>query len=193
VIRFLWNIDRMSAFAGKAFAWCIVLLTAVVSYDVAARYLFNAPTSWAFDASYILYGALFLMAGAYTLSRNGHVRGDVLYRLFPPRVQAGVDLALYLLFFLPGVAALAYAGIGFTLDSYAMRETSSVTTSGVPIYAYKGLIPIAGALVLLQGLAEIARCVICLRSGEWPPRLHDVEEQDVDALRSILDHRGSSS
>jgi TRAP-type mannitol/chloroaromatic compound transport system permease small subunit len=176
-------VDRVSAFVGKAFAWLIVVLTGIICYDVAARYLFRAPTSWAFDGAYILYGTLFMMAGAYTLSRNGHVRGDVLYGFFPPRFQAGVDLALYFLFFLPGIAALAWAGIDFAQFSWSLREHSSTMAGGPPLYHFKTLIPIAGGLVLLQGLAEVVRCIVCLRTGTWPPRLHDVEEVDLEEIR----------
>jgi TRAP-type mannitol/chloroaromatic compound transport system permease small subunit len=184
--RYLHAIDNVSTWAGKAFAWAIVVLTAIVCYDVFARYLFRAPTDWAFDVSYILYGALFMMAGAYTLARNGHVRGDVLYGFFPPRVQAGLDLVLYFLFFVPGILALAYAGIDFAKISWGLREHSSLTASGPPVYQFKTLIPIAGFLVLLQGLAEIARCVICLKTGVWPRRAHDVEEVDVDKLKKRI-------
>jgi TRAP-type mannitol/chloroaromatic compound transport system permease small subunit len=181
--RILHGVDAVSAFAGKAFAWLIVVLTAIICYDVAARYLFRAPTAWAFDGAYILYGSLFMMAGAYTLSRNGHVRGDVLYGFFPPRVQAGVDLVLYFLFFIPGIAALAYSGIDFAQFSWQLKEHSSTIAGGPPLYHFKTLIPIAGALVLLQGAAEIIRCIQCLKTGEWPRRLHDVEEVDVEELK----------
>ena len=178
-------IDRLSAWAGKAAAWCIVALTAVVCYDVVARYVFNAPTQWGFDAAYMLYATLFMMAGAYTLSRNGHVRGDVLHRFLSPRTQAALDLGLYLLFFVPGILALAWFGIGFAQESWAMAERSQTSASNIPLYPLKMIIPVAGALLLLQGLAEILRCVLCLRRGEWPPRLHDVEDVDLEALRRL--------
>jgi TRAP-type mannitol/chloroaromatic compound transport system permease small subunit len=181
--RILHGVDAVSAFAGKAFAWLIVVLTAIICYDVGARYIFRAPTAWAFDGAYILYGSLFMMAGAYTLSRNGHVRGDVLYGFFPPRVQAGVDLVLYFLFFIPGIAALAYSGIEYAQFSWQLREHSSTIAGGPPLYHFKTLIPIAGALVLIQGFAEIIRCIQCLKTGEWPRRLHDVEEVDVEELK----------
>jgi TRAP-type mannitol/chloroaromatic compound transport system permease small subunit len=187
----LFRIDRVSAFAGKAASWCIVLLTAVVCYDVVARYVFNAPTQWGFDVAYILYGVLFMMAGAYTLSRNGHVRGDVLYRFLSPRTQAGLDLVLYLLFFVPGILALAWFGIGFAQESWAVLERSQTSASDIPIYPLKAVIPLAGGLLLLQGLAEIARCMICLRTGEWPQRLHDVEEVDIDELKAMTQEGGS--
>lgn len=183
---FLFGIDRISAFVGKAFAWSILLLTFAVSYEVFSRYVLGAPTDWAFDTSYILYGILFMMAGAYTLSRNGHVRGDVLYGFLAPRKQALIDLILYVVFFVPGIAALIYAGYDFALMSWQLREHSSLTPSGPPIYHFKTIIPIAGFFVLLQGLAEIVRCVICLRNGNWPPRLHDVEEVDVEKLKQMV-------
>ncbi len=181
--RWLLCIDRISAFFGKAFAWLIVALTLLISAEVFSRYVLNSPNDWVWDTTYIMYGVLFMMAGAYTLSRNGHVRGDVLYGFFPVRVQAGLDLLLYFVFFIPGVVALVWAGTSFAETSWAIREHSSVTASGPPVYHFKTFIPIAGALLLLQGLAEIVRCVIALRSGAWPVRLHDVEEVDVDRLR----------
>lgn len=184
--RFLFLIDNISTWAGKTFAWLIVALTLIVCYDVTARYVFRAPVDWAWDAEYILYGSLFMMAGAYTLARNGHVRGDVLYGFFPPRLQAGLDLTLYFLFFIPGIVALAYSGIDFAKISWQLGERSSVVSGGPPLYHFKTLIPIAGFLVLLQGLAEMVRCVQTLRTGEWPRRAHDVEEVDVDELKKIV-------
>jgi TRAP-type mannitol/chloroaromatic compound transport system permease small subunit len=182
--RYLFFIDGISTWVGKAFAWCIVALTFVVTYDVVMRKLGN-PTVWAFDMSWMLYGALFLMAGAYTLSRNGHVRGDVLYGFFPPRLQASLDLVLYFAFFVPGILALAYAGIGYAETSWMQKETS-YNSADIIIYPVKVLIPIAGMLVFLQGLAEITRCVQCLRSGQWPARAHDVEEIDVEELKQMV-------
>lgn len=187
---FLFKIDRLSAWAGKACAWCIVGLTAVVCFDVVARYVFNAPSQWGADVSVMLYSALFMMAGAYTLSRNGHVRGDVLYRFLPERVQAALDLALYLLFFIPGIAALAWFGVGFFWESWLLAERSQITNSDIPVYPVKLLIPLAGALLLAQGAAEILRCAICLRNGRWPQRAHDVEELDVEELKSTFAQAG---
>lgn len=184
--RALLAVDRLSAWVGKTFAWCIVGLTAMVGLDVVLRYVFRAPTHWGLDVSLMLFSALFLMAGAYTLSRNGHVRGDVLYRFLSPRAQAGIDLTLYLLFFVPGIGALAWFGVGFAADSWVIREQSQTSSGGLPVYPMKMLIPIAGALLLLQGVSEMARCAICLRTGQWPQRLHDVEEVDVDELRANL-------
>ena len=182
--RFLFFIDGISTWVGKAFAWCIVALTAVVTYDVIMRKLGN-PTVWAFDMAWMLYGALFLMAGAYTLSRNGHVRGDVLYGFFPPRLQASLDLILYLAFFVPGILALAYAGIGYAETSWAQKE-ASYNSADIIIYPVKVLIPIAGMLVFLQGIAEMIRCVLCLRTGQWPARAHDVEEVNVEELKQMI-------
>ena len=182
--RYLLFIDRISTWVGKTFAWSILMLTLVMAYDVVMRKL-GSPTVWAFDAAWMLYGTLFLMAGAYTLSRNGHVRGDVLYGFFPPRLQAGLDLVLYFLFFIPGILALAYAGIGYAETSWGLKETS-INSPDIIIYPVKALIPIAGALVFLQGIAEIVRCVICLRTGAWPARAHDVEEVDVDELKAMI-------
>jgi TRAP-type mannitol/chloroaromatic compound transport system permease small subunit len=173
---FLLGVDKLNTFIGKAFAWCIVALTGVVCYEVFCRYVLGAPTSWAFDWSYMLYGALFMMAGAYTLSRNGHVRGDFLYRQWAPATQARVDLALYILFFFPGILALVYAGWGFARFSLLLNERSSFSPDGPIIWPFKFLIPITGVLMLLQGVVESIRCVICIRTGAWPDRLNDVEE-----------------
>lgn len=178
----LLTIDRISAFIGKAFAWSIVLLTLVIGWEVFARYVLRAPTNWGYDLSYILYGTLFMMAGAYALSRGAHVRGDFLYRGLAPRTQAGLDLVLYLVFFVPGMLALLYSGWKFFELSYAMNERSSFSPAGPIVWPFKALIPVAGILMLLQGAAEISRCVICLRTGRWPPRLHDVEELERELL-----------
>ncbi len=175
---FLQGVDSFNSWIGKTFAWCIVLLTGAVCYEVFSRYVLGAPTDWAFDASYILYGTLFMMAGAYTLSRNGHVRGDFLYRSWPPSTQAKVDLALYFLFFFPGIIALIYSGWGFARLSQLLNERSSFSPNGPIIWPFKFIIPITGVLMLLQGIVESIRCVICIRDGEWPQRLSDVEEME---------------
>lgn len=181
--RFLFFIDSLSTWVGKAFAWLILVLTFGVSYEVFVRYALNRPTTWAFDISYITYGALFLMAGAYGLSRNSHVRADVLYRLWRPRVQAAMDLTLYIVFFLPAVVAFMYSGWGYAATSIRYREVSIFSPAGVPVFPLKMLIPVTGVLLLLQGLAEIIRCVLCIRSNEWPQRLHDVEEIESAILQ----------
>ena len=169
-------VDRLNTFIGKTFAWCIVILTFAISYEVFCRYVLRAPTTWAFDASYMLYGTLFMMAGAYTLSRNGHVRGDFIYRTWSPRRQAGTDLVLYILFFFPGILAMIYSGWEFARLSYLFNERSAFSPEGLYVWPFKALIPITGVLMLLQGMVEVVRCVVCLRTGEWPQRLHDVEE-----------------
>jgi TRAP-type mannitol/chloroaromatic compound transport system permease small subunit len=190
--RFLFAVDRLSAATGKTCAWSIVLLTLIVCYDVFTRYFMNRPTQWGFDAAYILYGTLFMMAGAYTLARKGHVRADMLYGTLPPRAQAALDLLLYCAFFIPGIAALIYAGTDFALASWRIREVSSVTSAGTPIYPFKLIIPLAGALLLLQGIAEICRCLLCLRRGEWPARPRDVGE-DLEDLRELVDRAGTGA
>lgn len=179
---FILTIDRINTAIGKAFAWYILILTFGESYEVFVRYIINNPTTWAYDVSYNMYGALFFMAGAYTLARNGHVRGDVVYRLLRPRVQAGIDLALYLAFFFPGILALMYAGYTYAGESWLYHEVSVYSPSDIPIYPLKTLIPVGGALLFLQGLAEVARCLVCLHRGNWPPRLHDVEELETAIL-----------
>ena len=175
----LLNIDRISTWAGKAAAWLILLLMSVVCIEVFKRYILNSPTAWVFDAENMLYGTLFMIGGAYTLAQDAHVRGDFLYGSMKPRTQATLDLVLYILFFLPGIAALIYAGIDYAALSWHINEHSNVTSEGPPLYPFKTVIPIAGVLVLIQGVAEIVRCVVCLQTGRWPDRLKDVEEIDV--------------
>ena len=184
--KYLLYIDKLSTRLGQAFAWAIVLLTALISWEVFSRYVLGAPHAWVFDVMLMLYGVLFMMAGAYTLSKNGHVRGDVLYGFFPPRVQAGFDLVLYIVFFIPGVVALAWAGYTYAAESWAIKEHSSIMADGPPLYHFKTFIPIAGTLLLLQGLVEIVRCVICLKQGQWPSREEDVEEVDVEKLKEMV-------
>jgi TRAP-type mannitol/chloroaromatic compound transport system permease small subunit len=175
----LHTVDEISTWVGKAFAWLIVLLMVVVCAEVFKRYILNAPTAWIFDAENMLYGTLFMMCGAYTLAQNAHVRGDFLYSSMRPRTQAALDLVLYIVFFVPGIAALIYAGWGFAGDSWRIAEHSTVTANGPPVYHFKSMIPIAGAFVMLQGVAEIIRSIVCLKTGEWPSRLKDVAEIDV--------------
>jgi TRAP-type mannitol/chloroaromatic compound transport system permease small subunit len=177
--RFLHGIDKFSMWVGKAAAWLIFGLMLLVCVEVFKRYILNEPTAWIFDASNMLYGSAFMLCGAYALAQNAHVRGDFLYSSMRPRVQAALDLVLYFVFFLPGITALLYAGWGYAGDAWRINEHSNVTADGPPIYPFKTVIPIAGALVLLQGAAEIARCVMCLRTGVWPPRVKDVAEIDV--------------
>jgi TRAP-type mannitol/chloroaromatic compound transport system permease small subunit len=176
--RILHFIDSLSAWFGKAFAWCIVILTFSTCYEVFVRYVLNAPTVWAFDMSVQMYGALFMMCGAYALSQDAHVRGDVLYRLLRKKTQAKIDFVLYILFLMPGATALIYYGYGFAADSWFYKEVSWSSPARIQIYFFKTLIPIAGVLILLQGIAEAVRCLICIKTGEWPPRLHDVQETE---------------
>jgi len=179
VDRFLHACDEISTFFGKMSAWLIIGLMLLVCAEVFKRYILNAPTAWIFDASNMLYGSLFMLGGAYTLAQNGHVRGDFLYSSMKPRLQASLDLALYFLFFLPGIGALLYAGYDYAGDSWRINEHSNVTADGPPVYHFKTVIPVAGALILFQGMAEIVRCVVCLKTGSWPSRLKDVAEIDV--------------
>ena len=179
VQRFLHMIDGVSTWVGKAAAWLIIGLMILVCVEVFKRYIMNMPTAWIFDASNMFYGTLFMLAGAYTLAQNAHVRGDFLYSSMRPRTQASLDIILYIVFFLPGIAALMYAGYDYAHDSWRIAEHSNVTADGPPVYHFKTVIPIAGALVMLQGVAEIVRCIACLKTGEWPSRLKDVAEMDV--------------
>ncbi|HEV7874358.1 MAG TPA: TRAP transporter small permease subunit [Enterovirga sp.] len=179
VQRFVHAIDGISTWVGKTAAWLIIGLMLLVCAEVFKRYMLNMPTAWIFDASNMFYGTLFMLAGAYTLAQNAHVRGDFLYSSMRPRTQAGLDLVLYVVFFLPGIAALIYAGYDYAALSWRIGEHSTVTAEGPPIYHFKAIIPVAGALVMLQGLAEIVRCIACLKTGAWPSRLKDVAEMDV--------------
>ncbi|HNY45901.1 MAG TPA: TRAP transporter small permease subunit [Casimicrobium sp.] len=179
-------VDKVSTKIGHAFSWLILALTLLITWEVFSRYVLDHPHPWAFDVMIMMYGGMFMMAGAYTLSKNGHVRGDVLYGFFPPRLQAGLDLALYLLFFMPGVIALAWAGYGYASESWAIKEISNITSDGPPIYPFKTIIPLAGAMLLIQGSVEILRCIVCLQTGAWPRRADDVEEVDVGKLKDMV-------
>lgn len=184
--KILLFIDKLSTWVGQAFSVCIILLTLQVTWEVFSRYVLDTPHAWAFDVMIMFYGTLFMMAGAYTLSKNGHVRGDVLYGFFMPRTQATIDLTLYIVAFIPGVIALTYAGYFYAEDSWRINEHSTITYEGPPVYPFKTVIPLAGAILLAQGIVEIVRCVICLREGAWPSRIQDVEEVDVEKLKQEL-------
>jgi TRAP-type mannitol/chloroaromatic compound transport system permease small subunit len=178
MVAFIDFADRLSAWFGKAFGWLIVLMTFGVSYEVVVRYVLNAPTPWSLDVSYIMYGTLFMMGGAYTLSRGGHVRGDFLYRLWSPRAQAGVDLALYFLFFFPGITALIIAGWRYSSQSWGFGEVSVNSPAGIPIFQFKSVMVAAGVLMFVQGAAQVCRCILCLREGQWRPLPTDVQETE---------------
>jgi len=180
------TVDKISTFIGHFFSWLVVGLTVLIGFEVFSRYVLNSPHPWVFDAQIMMYGTMFMMAGAYTLAKNGHVRGDILYGFLKPRTQAIFDLILYIVFFIPGVIALAYAGYGYAADSWRILEHSSITSDGPPIYPFKTIIPIAGVVLLAQGIVEILRCVVCIKEGEWPSREQDVEEVDVDALKAMV-------
>jgi TRAP-type mannitol/chloroaromatic compound transport system permease small subunit len=184
--KLLLTIDKISTFVGQAFSWLIVALTLMISWEVFSRYVLDNPHSWALDVMVMMYGTLFMMAGAYTLAKAGHVRGDVLYGFFEPRTQATIDLILFIVFFIPGVFALTYAGYYYAAESWAINEHSTITSEGPPIYPFKTMLPLAGAFLLLQGIVEIIRCVICIQQGQWPSREEDVEEVDVDKLKEMV-------
>ncbi|MBW6485776.1 MAG: TRAP transporter small permease subunit [Syntrophobacterales bacterium] len=184
--KILLTVDKISTFVGKIFAWLIVSLTVLITWEVFSRYALDQPHDWAFDGMIQMYGMLFMMAGAYTLAKNGHVRGDVLYGFFPPRVQAGLDLTLYFFFFLPGVVALCWAGYNYAGESWRILEHSGMTADGPPVYQFKTVIPVAGAFLLLQGIVEMVRCALCLKTGAWPSRQEDVEEVNVEELKEQL-------
>jgi TRAP-type mannitol/chloroaromatic compound transport system permease small subunit len=184
--KLLLTVDKISSFVGQMFAWLIVALTFLISWEVFSRYVLDHPHPWVFDVMIMMYGTLIMMAGAYTLAKSGHVRGDVLYGFFTPRTQATIDLILFVLFFIPGVFALTYAGYFYAAESWAIWERSNVTAEGPPIYPFKTIMPLAGAFLLMQGIVEIIRCAICIREGQWPPRVEDVEEVDVDKLKEMV-------
>ena len=187
--KLLLAVDRLSTWLGQLFAWSIVVLTLMISWEVFSRYALNDPHDWALNVQIMLYGTLFMMAGAYTLSKNGHVRGDVLYGFFQPRTQATLDLLLYGVFFLPGIVALTWAGWTYANEALAIREKTFSATP-LPLYPFKFVIPLSGLLLLLQGLVEIVRCVACIRDGQWPSREQDVEEVDVEKLKEMVHAEG---
>ena len=184
--KLLLTIDKISTFVGQAFSWLIVSLTLMISWEVFSRYVLDNPHSWALDVMVMMYGTLFMMAGAYTLAKAGHVRGDVLYGFFEPRTQATIDLILFIVFFVPGVFALTYAGYYYAAESWAINEHSTITSEGPPIYPFKTMLPLAGAFLLVQGIVEIIRCLICIQQGAWPSREEDVEEVDVGKLKEMV-------
>jgi TRAP-type mannitol/chloroaromatic compound transport system permease small subunit len=182
MLRFILFADRLSAWFGKAFAWAIMIMTLGTGYEVFVRYVLNSPTSWAFDVSYIMYGTLFMMAGAYTLSRDGHVRGDFLYRLWRPQTQAKVELVLYFIFFFPGVTALVLSGWKYAARSWRFQEVSVNSPAGIPVFQFKMIIVAAGILLFIQGIAQVFRCIICIRTGEWIRAEDDVEETEKQLI-----------
>jgi len=190
--RYIMLADRISAWFGKAFAWLIIVMAFGVGYEVFVRYVLNAPTSWALDVSYIMYGTLFMMAGAYTLSRDGHVRGDFIYRLWSPRTQAKVELVLYFIFFFPGVLALIFSGWKYTARSWKYMEVSVNSPAGIPVFQFKTILVVAGVLLFIQGIAQVCRCIVCIRTGEWLRAQEDIQETEValaqSAERDVLKH-----
>jgi TRAP-type mannitol/chloroaromatic compound transport system permease small subunit len=192
MIRYIEFADKLSGFFGKSFGWLIIMMTIGMSYEVFVRYLFNRPTPWALDVSFIMYGSLFMMGGAYTLSRGGHVRGDFLYRLWKPRTQALVDLVLYIFFFFPGVLALIFSGWKYASRSWGYAEVSVNSPAGVPIYQFKTVIVAAGMLLLIQGIAQVFRCILCMREGHWHRAAEDVEETDAALVKQAAEKAGEN-
>jgi TRAP-type mannitol/chloroaromatic compound transport system permease small subunit len=186
--RYIRLADKLSAWFGKAFAWCVMVMTVGVGYEVFARYLFNRPTAWAFDLTYMMYGTMFMMAGAYALSRDAHVRGDFVYRLWSIRTQAAVELVLYFIFFFPGVLALVFAGWRYAGRSWRYLEVSVMSPANIPIYQFKSVIVAAGVLLVIQGIAQVFRCILAIRTGEWLKPDDDVEE-----LEAVLQKEGLSA
>ena len=178
MVSLIHAIESLSIWIGRAFGWCILILTFSVSYEVFVRYVLNAPTVWAFDMMVQMYGAIFLMAGPYALAQDTHVRGDVVYRLFPVKWQARIDFILYILFFFPGMLALFWYGAEIASDSWRYKEVSWNSPARIQIYFFKTLIPLAGALLIIQGIAETLRCILAMRTGQWLERLEDVKETE---------------
>ncbi|MBC7153919.1 MAG: TRAP transporter small permease subunit [Rhodobacteraceae bacterium] len=187
MLGFIKFADTLSASFGKVFSWLVIMMTVGMSYEVFSRYLMNAPTPWALDVSFILYGTMFMMGGAYTLSRGGHVRGDFIYRLWPARVQAAVDFVLYLFFFFPGIIAMILSGYKYAARSYGYGEVSVNSPAGIPIYQFKAVIVVAGTLLFIQGLAQLARCILCMREGFWRRPEEDVEETEAALIKQFAE------
>ncbi len=183
MLRFILFADQLSAWFGKSFAWLVMLMTLGMTYEVVVRYIFNNPTPWAYELSFIMYGALFMVGGAYTLSRNGHVRGDFIYRMWPVRMQGAVDLVLYFLFFFPGVTALIFSGWKYAARSVRYGEVSASSPAGIPIYQFKAVMVLAGALLFIQGIAQVLRCILAIRDGQWHEPAPDVEETEILAMQ----------
>ena len=180
--KYIYFFESLSIWVGRAFGWCILILTLSVTYEVFVRYVLNAPTVWVFDMMVQMYGALFLMAGPYALAQDAHVRGDVLYRLFPVKVQARIDLILYIFFFFPGMLALFYFGYEIASDSWRYKEVSWNSPARIQIYFFKSLIPLAGGLLILQGISESMRCILCIRDDKWMKRHEDVRETEENLI-----------
>lgn len=183
MVRFIGFADKLSAWFGKTFGWLVILMTLGMSYEVFVRYVLNEPTSWSLDVSFIMYGTLFMMGGAYTLSRGGHVRGDFVYRLWSVRTQATVDLILYIFFFFPGIIALMITGWKYASRSWGYQEVSINSPAGIPIFQFKTVIAVAGALLFIQGLAQVCRCILAMREGYWRRAEEDVEETEQLLMR----------
>jgi TRAP-type mannitol/chloroaromatic compound transport system permease small subunit len=190
MVRFIRFADALSAWFGKTFGWLVLLMTFGVSYEVLVRYIFNAPTPWSLDVTFIMYGTLFMVGGAYTLSRGGHVRGDFIYRTWTARTQATVDLVLYILFFFPGILALVVTGIKYASRSWGYAEVSVNSPAGIPIFQFKSIIVLAGILLVIQGIAQVMRCILCIRTGEWLEAEEDAEETEVRLIREAAEKGG---
>jgi TRAP-type mannitol/chloroaromatic compound transport system permease small subunit len=158
-------VDRLSEWIGKAFAWLIPILIGELVYDTIARYIFNAPTTWSYDISYMLYGAAFMGGAAYTLLRDEHVRIEVIYEKVSPKSRAIIDAICYVVFFFPSMGALLYFGTEFTIKSWRMLETSGESMWSPPIYPFKTVIPITILFLTLQGIVQFLRCLIAIKEG----------------------------
>lgn len=185
MLNYIRWVDSVSKALGHSFGWCVLILTLGTCYEVLMRYVFHNPTSWAFDMSYMLYGALFMMAGPYTLSKGAHVRGDFLYRKWKERNQAKVEMTLYFLFYFPGVLALVFTGWSYGFQSMSILESSVNSPAGVPVWPLKMIIFVAGLALLLAGSAEVCRCIVCMREGKWPPRADDVKELEETLIEEF--------
>ncbi len=192
MVGYIRWVDSLSKALGHSFGWCIVMLTMGTCFEVFMRYVLNDPTSWSYDMSYTFYGALFMMSGAYALSKNAHVRGDFLYRKWQPRTQAKVELVLYFLFFLPGILALSITGLFYALQSTSILEVSVNSPAGVPVWPLKMVLVVSGFSMLLAGSAEMCRCILCIKSGEWLDRDEDVKELEEVLLETYAKEQGAT-
>ncbi|MGH7389437.1 MAG: TRAP transporter small permease subunit [Candidatus Rokuibacteriota bacterium] len=156
-------IDGVSTATGWLAGWLIVPMTLGVSYEVVARYAFNAPTVWAYDTTYMLFGAQFMLAAAYTLLKGGHIRTDVFYERWSPRTRATIDVVSYLFFFFPGMLFVLYAGGVEAWQSWLIGERSDWTPWRPVLYPLKAVIPLTAALLVLQGFSELVKCLRVIR------------------------------
>jgi TRAP-type mannitol/chloroaromatic compound transport system permease small subunit len=162
------RLDPIAVWSGRLACFMLIPLVLALTWEVVARYVFNAPTQWAYDMTFMLYGTFFMLGAAFTLQRKGHVRTDMYYERWSPRRQASIDIVCYLLFFLPVVWVFTYTGWGYFWKSFVTNETF-VSSAWQPIaWPFKMAMPLTGVLLAIQGLSEVFKCVHTLQHGKWP-------------------------